>query len=181
MPTSEEYRRKAGECRRLAELATDESERSSHTKMALQWDQLAKRWRTWKPPKRDDSPGRPLKKKPRPRQGRGFNQTTRRRGHTGGLGGRGLAASSTRTIQRRRICSDGTSPNNSRVTDRRLGSDVIALEGRLFPAALRLQVHSGRGIHSRQLSVWPAASSRKAAPVLLPRNLTCRPPGPAPS
>ncbi len=43
MPTSEEYRRKAEECRRLAELATDDSERSSHTKMALQWDQLAKR------------------------------------------------------------------------------------------------------------------------------------------
>lgn len=43
MPTSEEYQHKAQECRRLAELATDESERASYTKMAVQWDQLAKR------------------------------------------------------------------------------------------------------------------------------------------
>jgi hypothetical protein len=43
MPTSEDYRRNAEECRRLAKLATDESERASHTKMALQWDELAKR------------------------------------------------------------------------------------------------------------------------------------------
>jgi hypothetical protein len=43
MPTSEEYRRKAEECRRLAELAADERERGSHVKMATQWDQLAKR------------------------------------------------------------------------------------------------------------------------------------------
>jgi hypothetical protein len=43
MPTSEEYRRKAEECRRLAELAADESERASYTKMAVEWDQLAGR------------------------------------------------------------------------------------------------------------------------------------------
>jgi hypothetical protein len=43
MPTSEEYRLKAEECRRLAELAADERERASHIRMAAQWDQLAKR------------------------------------------------------------------------------------------------------------------------------------------
>jgi hypothetical protein len=43
MPTSEGYRRKAEECRRLAELAADERERASHIKVATQWDQLATR------------------------------------------------------------------------------------------------------------------------------------------
>jgi hypothetical protein len=43
MPTSEEYRRKVEEWRRLAELAADERERASHIRMATQWDQLAKR------------------------------------------------------------------------------------------------------------------------------------------
>jgi hypothetical protein len=43
MPTSEEYRRKAEECRRLAEQATDQIERASQIRMAAQWDQLAKR------------------------------------------------------------------------------------------------------------------------------------------
>jgi hypothetical protein len=43
MATSEEYRRNAEECRRLAEQAADEIERASHIKMAAQWDQLAKR------------------------------------------------------------------------------------------------------------------------------------------
>jgi len=43
MPSSEDYRRKAEECRRLVELTADEFERASHIKMATQWDQLAKR------------------------------------------------------------------------------------------------------------------------------------------
>jgi hypothetical protein len=41
MPTSEEYRQSAKECRRLAAEAQDEHERATLLGMARQWDRLA--------------------------------------------------------------------------------------------------------------------------------------------
>jgi hypothetical protein len=41
MPTSEDYKRSAAECRRLAEVALDEVERNALLRMARQWDRLA--------------------------------------------------------------------------------------------------------------------------------------------
>jgi hypothetical protein len=41
MPTSEQYRQSAEECRRLAEAAQDEHERDTLLGMARQWDRLA--------------------------------------------------------------------------------------------------------------------------------------------
>jgi hypothetical protein len=43
MPTSDDYRRKAEECRQLAKQATDKIERTSLLRMATEYDQLAKR------------------------------------------------------------------------------------------------------------------------------------------
>ena len=42
MPTSEQYKRRADECRALAEQTHDEHERASILRMAEQWDLLAK-------------------------------------------------------------------------------------------------------------------------------------------
>ena len=52
MPTSEEYQRKAEECRRLAELAADERERASHIRWLHSGISSPRAWRKWKPPKR---------------------------------------------------------------------------------------------------------------------------------
>jgi hypothetical protein len=41
MPTSEDYRQSAEECRRLAEQAHDDVERDALLMMAAQWDRLA--------------------------------------------------------------------------------------------------------------------------------------------
>jgi hypothetical protein len=41
MPTAEHYRRSAEECRSLADLAQDETERDSLLAMARQWERLA--------------------------------------------------------------------------------------------------------------------------------------------
>ena len=42
MPTSEQYKRRAEECRALAEQTHDDHERASILRMAEQWDILAK-------------------------------------------------------------------------------------------------------------------------------------------
>ena len=41
MPTSDHYKRRAEECRTLAEQAHDEHERTTILRMAEQWDRLA--------------------------------------------------------------------------------------------------------------------------------------------
>ena len=41
MPIAEQYRRKAEECRKLAEHAGDEVEREALLRMAAQWERLA--------------------------------------------------------------------------------------------------------------------------------------------
>jgi hypothetical protein len=41
MPTSEDYKRSAEECRRLAQQAHDDIEREALLRMAAQWDRLA--------------------------------------------------------------------------------------------------------------------------------------------
>jgi hypothetical protein len=41
MPTSEQYRQKAEECRRLAREAHEQAERDALLKMSAQWDRLA--------------------------------------------------------------------------------------------------------------------------------------------
>jgi hypothetical protein len=41
VPTAEDYKRSAAECRRLAEQAHDEIERGALLRMAAQWDRLA--------------------------------------------------------------------------------------------------------------------------------------------
>jgi hypothetical protein len=41
MPTSEHYRKRAEECRRLAEQAHDAHERATILRMAEQWERLA--------------------------------------------------------------------------------------------------------------------------------------------
>jgi hypothetical protein len=41
MPTSQQYRQSADECRRLAREAQDEHERETLLGMARQWDRLA--------------------------------------------------------------------------------------------------------------------------------------------
>jgi hypothetical protein len=41
MPTSEHYKRRAEECRALAEQAHDEDERATILRMAEQWERLA--------------------------------------------------------------------------------------------------------------------------------------------
>lgn len=41
MPIAEQYRRKAEECRKLAEHAGDEFEREALLRMAAQWERLA--------------------------------------------------------------------------------------------------------------------------------------------
>jgi hypothetical protein len=43
MPTAEDYKRSAEECRRLAEQVQDPIERETILKMAEQWDRLARR------------------------------------------------------------------------------------------------------------------------------------------
>jgi hypothetical protein len=43
MPTAEDYKRSADECRRLAEQVQDSIERETLLKMAEQWDRLARR------------------------------------------------------------------------------------------------------------------------------------------
>jgi hypothetical protein len=41
MPTAEHYRGSAEDCRRLADIAQDETERDALIAMARQWDRLA--------------------------------------------------------------------------------------------------------------------------------------------
>jgi hypothetical protein len=43
MPTAEEYKRSAEECRRVAEQVDDPIERQAILRMAEQWDRLARR------------------------------------------------------------------------------------------------------------------------------------------
>jgi hypothetical protein len=43
MPTAEEYKRSAEECRRVAEQVHDPIERRAILRMAEQWDRLARR------------------------------------------------------------------------------------------------------------------------------------------
>jgi hypothetical protein len=55
MPTAEDYKRSAEECRRPAEQVQDPIERETILKMAEQWDRLARRKMQIEAPKKDDA------------------------------------------------------------------------------------------------------------------------------
>jgi hypothetical protein len=55
MPTAEDYKRSADECRRLAEQVQDSIERETILKMAEQWDRLARRKAQIEAAKKDEA------------------------------------------------------------------------------------------------------------------------------